>query len=743
MPGVSAEVVQGLVQGDRNTVNMTFDQRGATITQANLPPVVNPAKTPLRLVPPGFDELLDRTESRATLIQAIGSRTVSELSGPGGIGKTALLRYLCSQLDLSPYRTGVVYVEQRGQSADDLLQFLFGAFYDSPPGFIPVGGALFRYLQSPQALVIVDGLTLDRPGIEHLRTMAGSCTFLLAGDRVDLAEGRAVALAGLPEDAARALVERRLGRPLAPAELSAAHDIWTHVAGNPLLLIQCACLVGQGRLTMVDLAARIATSGPEAVAAAAVAASTPDEKRTLSVLSALGDESVPAQALESMVGQPAATESLDALAARGLIQPHSPTFTAPANIKAALGKPEPATAYSSVLEWSARVPSGPELLEAAPMVQHAIDVAASVNAWKEVLELARRLDPVLGPSGRWGAWKAILERALEAARNLKNRSEEGWALHQLGSRSLVLEQFGEARELLEAALQARRAARDSRGIAATQHNLGQLKILEAAGKASLGLRGNGSGPKGGGSPPWGLIAGATVALVLVASGGAAYAVSTGVVTLPAQTSPSSATPAPTKPTPPTSFRVLVVPALNKLAPSPLAQGVNTRLTLFGSGFQEGMTVDLGPGISVRGVAVASANSAVVTISIAPNAKPGQRNVTVINRDGGEGTCFNCMTVDPAPTITPPKQPTTVYPNAAAPTLVQIYGTNFQSATVVFFPGGYIKVTSQTLVSSSEIDIQVTAANNAPQGTNQTLIASNPDGGQAKCDNCVMVGFVIQ
>lgn len=719
---------------------MTFDQRGAIISQALTPPIVKLAPTPVRLVPPPFNDLLDRTEPTATLIEAVRSKTLSGLSGPGGIGKTALLRYLCSRVDVSAYPTGVVYVEQRGQSADDLLQFLFGAFYDGPANFTPVGGALLRYLQPLEALVVVDGLTLDPSDVDHLRNTAAGCTFLFAGDKAELTEGRSVMLAGLPEDAARTLIEARLGRTLEPIEQASVHAIWGWLGGNPLHLIQGAALVAQDRLTLAELATRVEDGGPDAIAAAATEALSAPEKQVLTTMAALGDAPIPLGALTSISGQPAAT--VDALRERGLLQPHSPTFTSPANVKAALGVVPQEPAVEGIVRWVEQR-SNEDIVEAAPVVQNAIEAAAAAHRWLDVIALARRLDRVLGPSGRWGAWKAALDKALDAARQLEDKVETGWALHQLGSRSVALGEFGPARELLSEALKVRAAAKDAEGAAVTKHNLEQIHLLESAPK---GLRGNGGPPKSGGSPPWGLIAGGTIVIALLATGGIAYAINPNVISQITSSSPSAAA---ASPTPVESGSLsptiaVVAPTITQVKPTAIARGATGRVEFLGTGFQQGIQVDLGAGIAVQRTSMDGSTFLIAGVSVAADAAPGPRDAVVTNPDGGQATCGGCLEVFLPVAVTSAK-PSIVYPSVAAqptPAPVQLFGSNFETGAQVDFPGGDITVTSITVVGPTEIDIQIIVAPNTPIGP-QRLVVTNPDGGRAECDNCITVAAIIQ
>ena len=637
--------MNGLVQGDHNTVNMTYNLYGAVATPGNGPgPQL--VLTATKLLPAPFADLVDRTEPSAQLLEAIRKRSPCELSGQEGIGKSALLRTISRQVDLTVFTSGIVYLEQRGQPVEDLLQLLFSIFYDAPSGFKPVGGRLLRYLQDIHALVLIDDLTLSREDADRLRNCAPNCTFVMADERSEMTEGAMVQLAGLPEADARILLERRLKRPLSADEQPAAHDIWTSVGGNPLLLIQAAALVDGGQTTVVALAQKLQLDGPSQLGTEAIAASTTDEKQLLATLASLGDSAVAQAHIAAIAAQPDAAAKLRALADRALVQSHSPSFTAVDNVTRALPEQLGSATLDRVVDWANGADSMHDLESAAPLIQHAIGAAADAGRWHDVSKLSRAIETELAAGGRWGAWKSVLDQALTAARKGGSLADEGWALHQLGTRSLGLGDFEPARDLLTQALKARRVAGDAKGTEATEHNLASLRTLEIGEQPANGTPKKLSGPKGGGSPPWGLITGVALTLLVAASGGVAYAVDPNLIgSLVGQ--PSSA-PTPTPPSSPSP--VVVLPTITRAVPSKFGQGATVKIDFSGTGFEAGMTVDLGAGIQLTGIAVNSTSDLIAAASVAQDAAPGQRNAVFTTRDGRRASCTDCITITPGPFI---------------------------------------------------------------------------------------------
>ncbi len=89
----------------------------------------------------------------------------------------------------------------------------------------------------------------------------------------------------------------------------------------------------------------------------------------------------------------------------------------------------------------------------------------------EVLELGRVLERVLVLRARWGAWAILLDRCLAAAKAIGDRSDEAWALHEIGTRAVCLGEVGLARASLGHALRLRESLDDSAGAAVSRQNL--------------------------------------------------------------------------------------------------------------------------------------------------------------------------------------------------------------------------------------------------------------------------------
>jgi hypothetical protein len=121
------------------------------------------------------------------------------------------------------------------------------------------------------------------------------------------------------------------------------------------------------------------------------------------------------------------------------------------------------------------------------------------------------------------------------------------------------------------------------------------------------------------------------------------------------------------------------------------------------------------------------------VSLAGAATPGGRTVSVINADGGKGSCATCFTVDAAPTVTG-ITPAVVSRGGTAQ--VTITGTNFAPGATVSLSTG-VTVTDVTVVDDTTITATVAVAATTGTGTRSVLV-TNADFGKGTCAGCFRV-----
>lgn len=186
------------------------------------------------------------------------------------------------------------------------------------------------------------------------------------------------------------------------------------------------------------------------------------------------------------------------------------------------------------------------------------------------------------------------------------------------------------------------------------------------------------------------------------------------------------------------------PTISAVTPNEVEAGSTVEMTVSGSGFLRGAkahSFPLAAGIAVSDAEVLSANTMVLTLTLANDADEGPANLTVTNPQTipvSEGGLF---TVEARPVVPPPSilsvVPSVVARNSTA--VLTITGANFQSgATVAVIPAGRgITVQSAQFLSSSTLTVTLTVNRFATTGY-RSLRVTNPDGQSATRQNAFRV-----
>ena len=443
-----------------------------------------PRPVPVFLRPRPFPGLLDRRDETGRVAAALRLAQPIEIDGEPGLGKTSLLRYLAYYAFDTKYPDGVVHLSLRGQSASDVLQALFEAFYESGQPFnVKPTDVQIRYaLQDKQALILFDDVDLARDELQTAIDAAPGCAFVLTSPERRLwSEGAALALAGLPLEDALNLIERELGRPLTADERPRAEALCIALEGHPLRLIQAAAIFREEQHASALGLLQLNTSAmANALAARLVASLSEPERRIVAALAALGDASVRAEHLSGMTGLSDVESILDGLVQRALLRAEGSGYRLDAVLIQELQQLSDAHRWSEkalvyFLDWIERHRDQfDRIVSEIDVLNRVLDYATKARHWSEALRLTMALEGALALARRWGAWERVLRIGLQAARELRDRPAEAWALHQIGTRALCLEHTSIARNSLIQALRLRESIDDQQGAVVTRHNLNIL-----------------------------------------------------------------------------------------------------------------------------------------------------------------------------------------------------------------------------------------------------------------------------
>lgn len=442
-------------------------------------PVPRPRAAPVLLRPRPFPGLLGRGEEVEAAVDALREARPVELSGPPGAGKTALLRHLAHHAVTASFPGGVAFLSALRQPADDLLQSLFEALFQTDAPLKPTRTELRLLLQGWQGLVVLDDVELPREEVERIHDTAPACTFLWSAPaRQGWGETRALPLDGLDGPGARALLERELERPLDAAEQAELDALRRATGGYPLALLQAAARVREESVPLRDVVARLsAPAGPAAMGADAVAELPEPSRELVLLLAALGGALVLPAHAEAVAGVPGAAEELERLERRGLVQRQGERFRVLEPLAGAVlarwdGTPSRERALAYFTAWAEQKWNAPaEILAESDVLLLLLEGAVDAGAWPEVLRLGRRVEGALALAGRWDAWKRVVEWLRLASEKADDRRGAGWALHQLGTLALCTGDTAAAQAALTQALRLRESLGDREAARVTRHNL--------------------------------------------------------------------------------------------------------------------------------------------------------------------------------------------------------------------------------------------------------------------------------
>ncbi len=468
-----------LIVGDKN-IQLRADHGGKVIlVMPDERTAPRPRSAPVCILPSRFSGLLDRQSEIDSAISTLQSALPVEFYGEEGSGKTSLLRNIAHHPDAKSLPGGIACVSASGLSAEDLSQELFNIFYDlDDNSFKPTRAQFHRFMQDKKALILLDDVELTRAELERLRMALSDCAFVATSrERLLWGEGRSMAVSGLPAKEALELFERELGRSLADHERASAEALCADLGCNPLLILRAAALAREQRRAIKSISRVPGIAPAKGLIDEAIASLNEGERQMIGALAAIDGASIHANHLAAITGLADAQAVLDGLRRRGLVQPHESRYGLSSDLTVALQRAwdltpwrERVLAYFlSRTEKSRRARK--DVLEAAIPIQAILKWAVEAGHWEEVIKLGRAVEDALVLGGRWDGWEQTLQWMLKAGRALGRLAVVGFALHQLGTRALGLEEKSTAESYLNEALNIRESLGDKEGAAVTRNNL--------------------------------------------------------------------------------------------------------------------------------------------------------------------------------------------------------------------------------------------------------------------------------
>ena len=462
------------------------------LSAANLQLPPAPRPTPIFLHPRVFPHLIGRKQEIKIALEVQPNSQPVEFYGVAGIGKSVLLRYLAHDPAIADiFADGIVHYHLANyQSASDLLQTLFETFYDCRTPFKATNTQIRHALKGKKALIILDvaeGITPK--DIEIIIDHLSDCSFLIGSpERYFWGEGRSTALRGLELNEAIALVAQALGRELSVKEKAEAEKLVTGLEGHPLHILQAVALAQaeQRSLATIAMQGKTGTTKIDWVKQAIASLSRP-ERWIFSLLAALGaNVTIGAEAIAKIVDLPDATAPLATLLRRNLVEGDGDRFQMASSLAkdvqphldVSIWMEKATQFFTSWTQQQQNLPDLPDLLlQESDAIMRSLEWLAETGQGLKVVELGRTIEGAFALKGLWGRWEQVLQWMLEVARASEDQVIAAFALHQMGTRALCLDQLAIAQDYLTRALEIREAIGDRLGIEATKHNLNSPNLI--------------------------------------------------------------------------------------------------------------------------------------------------------------------------------------------------------------------------------------------------------------------------
>ena len=497
--GAGGVAVKGNVEGGIQIVNKHFEvnsDHGAVVNFYHAPPrvkqrdVIPQPTRPLR----GF---VNRVNELKRLDQIVAAGQAVVIRGMDGMGKSALLRQIANSKTARAMPGGVVFLEGidelgRAFGAEDVTQRLFDKLFESEPPLKVNFDIAQTYLSNTRPLVILNGLNLPAVSQSRMADLFPRGTVLIESNQLlesDMAE--VIELGSLPRAEAIELFVAKAGVILDNASESILDTICALLADVPLAIVTAARAIRENKLTLeraYDILASIKPpsvdalrGGIERAYALAYSTLTELERQFLAAAALAPGVSVDPRWLHRMLDDKTIeARTQERLQAMGLLIANSPRLRVDPGLRdlARMGADEVSIKQQLVnhlrmiletraLDWNY---CADELGNILGM----INWAAKHQRWSDVISLGRAIDPYLALHGLWESWRMVTDKVLQSARELGDHANEAWALHQLGTHAIGIEQPSQAIDFLRQALDLRSALGDAIGMAYTQHNLDLL-----------------------------------------------------------------------------------------------------------------------------------------------------------------------------------------------------------------------------------------------------------------------------
>ena len=486
---VAGNVDGSIVVGDHNFVVNT--NHGTIVYKQAAPQVRLRQYVPQPpRAPRGF---VNRSAELRKLETWITANEVVLLHAPDGMGKSALLRQAANSPAAKAMPQGVILIESAGfesqpLGADDVIQQMFDALFESEPHLKVDSVTARTYLSNTRPLILLDEVPLPPMLQRALADLIPQGSFILTADLPTGGDFQRMGIGPLPREEAAQLLAERTGLSL---DDEAHHTTLKYICGmlhDISLAVTITGNVMREKGLTPDAAfeklGAITVGGTDPVSMAidraylfAFNTLSAEERQVLSAATMTPGISMTPEWLSFALGANA-DRAIERLKEIGLLYANSPRLRMPPGFRSIARRnsvqQENIVLAKLVTYLLGKVNDLALLGEELGNLLGTLAWAARTGRHKDVIVLGKAADPFLTLNGYWDAWGQTLGFILDSARQTGDYVTEAWVLHQFGTRLIGLGNTMQAGELLAKALRLRQRMGDHIGAAFTQHNINYI-----------------------------------------------------------------------------------------------------------------------------------------------------------------------------------------------------------------------------------------------------------------------------
>ena len=383
-------------------------------------------------------DFVNRTLELSKLEAWIAANEIVLMHAPDGMGKSSLLKQAANSAAAKAMPNGVVLLESMDVNAqllgaDDVIQHLFDALFESDPPLKVDAVSARTYLSNTRPLVLLDEVSLSPALQKVLPDLFPKGAILLTADLPFGVDFERLPIGPLPRQEAITLLATKAGLEPNEANRASLDAISGLLNDISLALVITANILRETEISpesALQVLKDTGTSEKNPISAAldrvysfAYNNLSPDEQKVLSAAALTPGVSMSPEWLASALGGVDVEAFIERLKALGLLFANSPRLRIPPGLRVSaqrLAVIDEDRLLTNLVEFLlALLQKNPHdwatIQDELGNLFGVLSWAVRSARWADVIRLGRALDAYLCLHGLWDAWDTVLGYVLDAA----------------------------------------------------------------------------------------------------------------------------------------------------------------------------------------------------------------------------------------------------------------------------------------------------------------------------------------